>query len=63
MRLPPTTVAHAQGREAVRAAVLQRGDLAVALPVEHHRLLQDGEAEHAAVAEVSDHAQYQALRR
>ena len=42
----------AERGEAVRAAVVQRHDLAVALPEQHHRLVQDGAAEHAAVAEV-----------
>src|SRR5919112_5849727 len=35
----------------MRAAVLQRDELAAARPVEHHRFFEDGEAEHAVLAD------------
>src|SRR5882724_7791157 len=44
-------LAHAQRGEAVRAAVVQCDDLAIALAIEHHRLVQERAAEHLAVGE------------
>jgi len=45
-----------QGREPVRAAILQGGNLAVRFSIKDDRLLQDGAAKQLTVCEMSDHA-------
>ena len=45
-------LAHVQGREAVRAAIMQRRDVAVRFSIEDDRLLHDGAAEQLTVGEI-----------
>src|SRR5258708_34436943 len=45
-------LSHVQGRESMRAAVLQRGNVSVRFSVENDRLFQNGAAEQLTVGEI-----------